>query len=177
MDVCMDFPLVDDVLEQFSTELGGDRAGYRNHVYRVINYCRALTQEPIPDTLLIAASFHDLGIWTDATFDYLEPSARRALNYLASVGMEKYADEIRTVIRFHHQITRYRGEFAAPVETLRRADRMDLSWGVLSAGTSRAFIRDVKRAFPNAGFHCRLFQLAGRQCLKTPLAPLPMLRW
>ena len=35
-------PTVDDVLEKHASELGRDRTGYRNHVYRVVNLCLAI---------------------------------------------------------------------------------------------------------------------------------------
>ena len=36
--------------------------------------------------MAIAAAFHDIGIWTAGTFDYLEPSVRVAAAYLTGTG-------------------------------------------------------------------------------------------
>ena len=33
----------------------------------------------------VAVAFHDLGIWTDNTLDYLPPSVNRAKTYLAEI--------------------------------------------------------------------------------------------
>ena len=56
---------LDEVLNAHAAALGGDFAGYRNHAYRVMNLCLALS--PIRadrKKIAIAAAFHDLGIWT-----------------------------------------------------------------------------------------------------------------
>src|SRR5256885_1352868 len=59
------FPRVDAMLDTFATALGRDFAAYRNHVQRVLSYFVALAPGPIPETVIVAAAFHDLGIWTD----------------------------------------------------------------------------------------------------------------
>ncbi len=85
--------LLDEVLSAHAGALGADFEGYRNHAYRVANFCLALTStsttagdEERIAKIALAAAFHDLGIWTDATFDYLPPSNRLAKAYLAETG-------------------------------------------------------------------------------------------
>ena len=54
---------VDGVLRDHEAELGSDYAVYRNHVYRVLNFCVAQSS-PSPESLekiAVAAAFHDLG--------------------------------------------------------------------------------------------------------------------
>ena len=53
-----------------------DFTAYRNHAYRVVNFCAHSRPAPTPrlEKIALAAAFHDLGIWTAHTFDYLEPS-------------------------------------------------------------------------------------------------------
>ena len=67
---------LDRVLETHASALGDDFNAYRNHTYRVVNLCTALS--PCADASLekvaLAAAFHDLGIWTNGTFDYIAPS-------------------------------------------------------------------------------------------------------
>lgn len=71
--------LLDEVLSAHAGALGADFEGYRNHACRVA-HCLALTststtagdEEQIAK-IALAAAFHDLGIWTDATFDDLPP--------------------------------------------------------------------------------------------------------
>src|SRR5262245_11244412 len=64
-------PIVDGVLDHYAAALGDDFIPYRNHVHRVVNLCLAVTGGRRDDLekIAIAAAFHDLGIWTDHTFD------------------------------------------------------------------------------------------------------------
>jgi hypothetical protein len=173
---------VDDGLSRFREALGPDAEAYRHHVCRVLAFVSRLLPvqpfpEALPESLLQAAVFHDLGIWTDRTFDYLAPSRRLAAASLAACGASDIAPEVEAVIEHHHKLTRYRGPFEASVEVFRRADLVDVSLGLVSFGLERPFVAAVRREFPNAGFHRRLAELTGRQLLRTPLRPLPMLRW
>lgn len=122
-------------------------------------------------------SFHDLGIWTDGTFDYLEPSKRLARNYLAAKGLAHFGPEVEAIIHHHHKLSPYRGAFSSTAESFRQADLVDLSLGIIRFGISPAWVCGVKAEFPNAGFHRRLVALACLQFLRNPLRPLPMVRW
>lgn len=64
-------PIVDGVFDQYASVLGRDFIAYRNHVHRVVNLCLAATgaSRDDLDKIAVAAAFHDLGIWTDRTFD------------------------------------------------------------------------------------------------------------
>lgn len=170
--------MVEDILERYSQDLGPDRSAYCNHVARVLNYCQVLFPDGVmPDQILIAAAFHDLGIWTDGTFDYLEPSIRLAGSYLETTGESLMESEVRAIIEFHHKTTRYRGPFASTVEIFRRGDLVDVSLGAIRFGIPRSYVRAVKKALSNTGFHRRLVQLTLRQFVRDPLHPLPMMRW
>ncbi|MES2460578.1 MAG: HD domain-containing protein [Armatimonadota bacterium] len=91
---------IDRLLEQWRPNLGADFLPYRNHVYRVFNLsCRlASATEEDTEKLAIAAAFHDIGIWMDKTFDYLEPSSRRALDYLEQVDRQDWSESIHQII-------------------------------------------------------------------------------
>src|SRR5262245_17024389 len=82
-------PTVDEVLDAHTSELGHDLIPYRNHVYRVVNLCVAIVEDSRVELekIAVAAVFHDLGIWTDKTFDYIPPSVRIACEHLAARGM------------------------------------------------------------------------------------------
>ena len=58
------------------------------------------------EKVAIAAAFHDLGIWTDRTFDYLTPSAALARAYLAGSGRSEWIPEITETIFSHHKVSR-----------------------------------------------------------------------
>lgn len=173
------FPLVDDILASHKEALGPDYAGYRNHVTRVLQFLFAIAPElhASEQPVLIAAAFHDLGIWTARTFDYLAPSSILAHDYLTARGLEPLWPEVDLIIQQHHKLRPYRGPFSLSVETFRRADLIDVSLGIIRLGLAPQFVRSVSAAFPNANFHVRLLTLTGRQLLRTPLRPLPMVRW
>ena len=172
------FEIVDDILAAHADVLGADATAYRNHVHRGLHYFAALAGDAEPPTsVLVAAAFHDLGIWTERTFDYLEPSTRAALAYLSSHGLEPLIPEVSALISEHHRLRPYRGPHARTVELFRRADLVDVSLGAVRSGLPAALVQSVKAAFPNAGFHARLVSLAANRFLKHPLRPLPMVRW
>ena len=77
-------PTIDDVLHDHATELGHDFVAYRNHVYRIVNLCVAIVGPSELEKIAVAAVFHDLGIWTNGTFDYIAPSIALAHDYLVA---------------------------------------------------------------------------------------------
>lgn len=171
-------PLLEELLGTSADALGADRVAYRNHAHRVFHFARALGAGGPDDErkLAIGCHFHDLGIWTDRTFDYLEPSVALAAAYLDEQGLSDWASEISAMIRQHHKVTSARAS-GSLVETFRRADWVDVSLGARRFGLGPAFLREVRRAFPNRGFHRRLVELTLERVRSHPLDPLPMFRW
>jgi hypothetical protein len=174
-----DLPTVERVLDDHASALGDDRIGYRNHVYRVVNLCLAIAGDsPVElEKLAVAAVFHDLGIWTNRTFDYITPSAALARAHLASRGMADWIPEIEAIIVDHHKVTSSRADQQSLVESFRRADWIDVSRGLRRFGLPRPFIATVAAMWPSAGFHRRLVELTIDRLFKHPLTPLPMLKW
>jgi hypothetical protein len=170
--------LLDDLLQQHEDAIGIDFTAYRNHAYRVLNFCTALApaQPERSAKLAIAAAFHDLGIWTARTFDYLPPSEALARDYLESQNLQHWCDEVIGMIAQHHKITRCPPGTPVLVEVFRRADWVDVSHGLLTYGLPRPLLREVFAAFPDAGFHKRLLQLSAKRLFTHPLNPLPMMR-
>ena len=187
--------LIDETLDAFAVAIAGDATAYRGHVYRVFNVCRALVVSPegaaspagalspagAPDAadrddkIAYAAVFHDLGIWSDRTVDYLPPSSRRLRERLERDGRAAWSRELSDMVDFHHKLTPVRG--AALVEAFRRADLVDLSLGLVRFRLPRAWLRELMTAFPAAGFHGRVVQLVGGWAVRHPLRPFPMLRF
>jgi hypothetical protein len=169
---------LDGVLQAHARALGEDFAAYRNHTYRVVNLCAAL--RPCDgaqlEKIALAAAYHDLGIWTHRTFDYLPPSAALASAHLAQCGCAHWQAEVGGMILEHHKITRYRAEPQSLVEPFRQADWVDVTHGVLTFGLARVRLREIFAAWPDAGFHKRLVQLALKRLVTHPWRPLPMLR-
>ena len=171
-------PGLEELFRASAAVLGADLDGYRNHARRVFHFARALGAEG-PESehkLGIACHVHDLGIWTDHTFVYLEPSVALATAHLDEQGLSGWAGEISSMIREHHKVTSA-GDEGSLVEVFRRADWIDVSLGLRRFGVSRAFVREVRRAFPNCGFHRRLVALTLERLRSHPLSPLPMFRW
>lgn len=170
--------VLDELLSAHGTELGEDFVRYRNHAYRVANLCLARTKRDAAtiEKVGIAAALHDMGIWTDGTFDYLAPSIRVAARYLADTGRADWTGEISAMILEHHKITPCRARPDWLVEPFRRADWTDVTWGAFSLGQTRKLIRELYALWPDEGFHALLIRLELRHLRKHPLNPLPVVR-
>lgn len=169
-------PLIEEILSDWRLALAQDYRAYRNHVYRVVHFTRQFI--PLDDAqeqqVQIAACFHDLGIWSDATFDYLGPSSRRACDYLIRTQRSHWIAPVCAMIEDHHKIT------ASPeplANAFRMADWVDVTQGYLRFGIRREPVAAIQKAFPNEGFHRLLVRLSCRQLITRPWSPLPMMRW
>ena len=169
--------LIEQILQYYKEYLQKDFEKYRNHVYRVYLLCTALDTDPgKKDKYAIASVFHDLGIWTNKTFDYLEPSISLANDYLSKQNKSAWQTEIRLMIDMHHKMTRYNGEFEETVEVFRKADWIDVSKGFVRFGLDKGKIRQVTRQFPTKGFHRFLLKKTFINFLSHPFNPLPMFK-
>jgi hypothetical protein len=177
-DVVLDPPPVcDAVLAAHVGVLGSDLTGYRHHVYRVVNLCVA--QNAVDganlELVAVAAVFHDLGIWTHGTFDYLGPSVALARAHLERHGQAAWCDEVSAMILDHHKLRPCRG--APLVEVFRRADWIDVTGGVRHFGVGLGLVRALYDRWPSAGFHRRLVALSLARLRSHPWSPLPMVRF
>lgn len=79
-----EIPVLDQILDTHAAELGVDFLAYRNHTYRVVNLCVAFCSGDLAqlEKIATATAFHDMGIWTAGTFDYLQPSVSLSCDYL-----------------------------------------------------------------------------------------------
>ena len=173
-------PTVNAVLEHHAPALGHDLVAYRNHVYRVANLCLAMIagarDRVALEKIAVAAVFHDLGIWTNRTFDYIAPSIALARAHLVARAQADWLPEIESMIVDHHKITPSGPQRTPLVEPFRRADWIDVTRGLRTFGIPRRFIALVFAVWPSAGFHWRLLELTLDRFLKHPLTPLPMVR-
>jgi HD domain len=176
--VVTEIAALDEILNAHATHLGDDFTLYRNHSYRVANLCIAQSAAGAGqiEKIAIAAALHDLGIWTDGTFDYLRPSARLARAYLAGSAKADWEQEIREMILNHHKVTRYRSNPDWLVEPFRRADWIDVTRGLITFGLPRRTIGRLYEIWPSAGFHRRLIELELAHLRKHPLNPFPVFR-
>ena len=170
--------VLEAALEPWSEHLGAARVAYRNHAYRVFNFARGLLGHANEDeTLAVTSAFHDLGIWSDRTFDYLAPSQARAREFLERRLPSAPAALIVAAIEHHHRLGRVRGGGGAGlIDAFRRADLVDVSRGIYRAGLDRGFRREVLACFPYAGFHGVLLRTGLAWWVRHPLRPVPVLR-
>jgi hypothetical protein len=170
-------PSIDEVLHDYASELGDDFIAYQNHVYRVVNLCVAIVKDRVDlEKIAVAAVFHDLGIWTNKTFDYIAPSIALAREYLTAHGRAAWSTEIEWMIADHHKITPSHANQHSLVEPFRRADWIDVTRGLRTFGLPSPLIRPVLARWPSAGFHWRLVQLTLEWFRAHPLTPLPMVK-
>ena len=169
--------LIDNLLQPFTSLLGPDYDKYRNHVQRVFLNCLLIdTREENEEKYAVAAVFHDIGIWTDHTIDYLAPSIEQAKKYLNETGRSHWTEEICLMIDWHHKVSSYKGPYSLTTGTFRKADWIDVSLGLLKFGADKKEIRENRVRFPNRGFHWFLVKKITRNFFRHPLHPLPMFR-
>ena len=168
--------IIDILLKNYKTVLKYDFTTYKNHVYRIYNYTILLDADKTNyDKYAIAAVFHDLGIFTHS-FDYLTPSIELATNYLKEINKKEWIEEICLMIDNHHKISFYKGDFAHTVEIFRKADWIDVTWGLKKYSLKKVNFKAIKKAFPNNGFHLFLLKQFLKWFVKHPLNPLPMFK-
>lgn len=170
---------IEDILRAWQDRIGQDYAGYRGHVYRMFNFCLALhtASEQEKTKLAIAACFHDIGLWSEGTADYLPPSIEQAKRYLQETGNEVWSEEISAMIEWHHKIRRFRDDRFPLVEVFRKGDLVDFSLGLFKCGLPKDLVDEVKATIPNAGFHRFLWQGAKAWFAAHPFRPPPFIKW
>lgn len=167
----------DEMLQPFKAVMANDYDKYRNHVCRVYLNCLLLDNDKNNERkYAIAAVFHDIGIWTNNTIDYLNPSIEQAMLYLTHIHKEDWKKEIELMIYWHHKTAAYKGEHETIVENFRKADWIDVSLGLLSFGAGRKSIKNNRKLLPNSGFHLFLLKKISKNFLRHPFNPLPMFK-
>ena len=168
---------IEELLQEFKPLMGIDFLKYRNHVYRVFLNCLLMDNDKSnEEKYVIAAVFHDIGIWTDHTIDYLDPSIEQAKIYLIKKGRQDWVEEITLMIYWHHKIKKYKDLYPVTVENFRKADWIDVSLGLKTFGLDRREIKRNKAILPNKGFHLFLIKKIFRNFFRHPLNPLPMFK-
>jgi len=180
-EILRSHPLVEEILDAHRDHARGDDAGwagYRGHIYRVLNYARQLETDPgdhRDDKLAIAGAFHDLAAFQ--TLDYLAPSILAQDAWLARTGRSEWGLELAVVIAEHHRFTSYTGAHARLAEAFRRADLADVSQGLIHPGIPKDFMREVRRTFDVGPFFTRVVRNAILSHVRHhPLNPLPHAR-
>lgn len=169
-------PLADEILDSHRHRARGDESGwaaYRAHVYRVINFARALGpgHSDLDDKLAIAAAFHDIAVFD--TLDYLAPSITAQDRWLQQTGRQAWSTELAVAVAEHHRFTRYPSHrpHAALAEAMRRADLIDVSQGLIRFGLPKAYVREVRRLFDANEFFTRVIPLGTVRAVRSRQQP------
>ena len=173
-------PYLDMILKENEKYLAQDFIAYRNHCYRVYNIALGLFPKPPPkqvqEIFAIAVAFHDLGIWTDDTIDYLPPSSKLAENWLKKHSRTSDLELVYLLIDNHHKITAYTGKHEELVEIFRKADWIDFTLTIRNFGVERSDIYAYTAPFPNKGFHLALFKMLIKSTFRLQ-QPFPMFKF
>jgi hypothetical protein len=168
---------IETLLQIFKPVIGEDYEKYRNHVYRVFLNCLLMDKDKAnEEKYAVVAVFHDIGIWTDHTIDYLDPSVAQLRLYLTGTGRQDWTDECSRMINWHHKTGKYTGAYEKTVEVFRKADWIDVSLGLLTYGFNKQAIRENRQKLPNRGFHVFLAKKILKNVFRHPLNPLPMFK-
>ncbi len=164
-------------MPKFKSVMGADYDKYKNHVYRVFLNCLLIDSEKNnEEKYAIASVFHDVGIWTNHTFDYLDPSIEQAKIHLTEIKKTGWLDEISLMIYWHHKMSKYQGTHKGTVENFRKADWIDVSLALLTFNFDKKKINESRRRFLNLGFHMFLIKETIKNLFKHPLNPLPIFK-
>lgn len=168
IEVVSTSPVVEEHLSKFRSIIGDDYEGYKGHIYRVLSYTlHFLGSEghKYRKAIEVALVYHDIALWTDSKLNYLGPSFDQAKKN-AGGFTEEEMDLIHDMIIYHHKITPFQSAMGSQhdevVNAVRKADWIDATMGIVSHGMSRANIRKVSDAIPEAGFHATLAGFGSR---------------
>src|SRR5258705_9847153 len=142
-EILRGIPLAEEILESHRHLARGDDAGYdayKAHVYRVVNFARALTPDgpDRDDKLAIAAAFHDLAAFE--TLDYLVPSIQAQDVWLQQTRRETWSHELALIVAEHHRLSGYgpTRPYAPLVEAVGRPPPLHCTQGLIRVGIPRS---------------------------------------
>jgi hypothetical protein len=178
MNAVDSFEDIEKILSVYQEQIKVDYLGYKNHCIRLLNFLNYLhpvnSQER--EKLVIAAAFHDIGLWTHKTIDYLPPSIFELNKYLTKIEKTEWVEEISKIIDMHHKITPYREKYEL-AEFFRKADLVDFSLGIVNHGIPKEYVSSVKQKFPNEGFHKMLVVRTLKWVPLHPFKPMPIIKF
>ncbi|MEG3639445.1 hypothetical protein [Magnetococcus sp. PR-3] len=183
VDIMTHSETLDHWLSPYEKLIGPDFAGYRGHIYRVLNHTLWFLKgdQRYRAEIEFALVHHDIGLWTDQDLAYLEPSIAQALKVNEAQGLGFEKDLIHNLIFYHHKITAYKGGHAELVNALRCADWVDASRGKIRHGMERDWIARVNDAIPAHGFYETLArvgpELTGGKKLKMLGKVMQVFKW
>ena len=170
---------LENILSEYKTLINKDYQGYLNHCIRMAGCYLMLSQKQDPESIhkiAIAAAFHDIGIWTANTLDYLPPSIEALNQYLAAHQLIHFQEELSLMITEHHKLSSTYYPKYRLVEYFRQADYADFLLGIIRFGMPLNAYKQLKSTYPNAVFHKTLFYLGMKRFFGNLGIP-PMFKW
>jgi hypothetical protein len=170
--------LITEILSPYKVVLSKAYKPCLNHAIRVGCMAEQLSKSEFnKDKFSVACAFHDLGIWTEKTWDYLQPSEILATDYLAKTNQNDWNKEVMAMIHHHHKLSRYKGEYEETVELFRKADLIDFSYDLILFDISREWYSGLKQKYPTNGLHKELGWNFWKHFKSKPWNPFPMVRF
>lgn len=149
---------------------GGEGGPIERHSERVARFALALAgSRPVDEELLRCACWlHDIGLFDDpsAKDAYVTTGRARTRELLAHwepARLQRCCD----AVELHHTL-RPVTDRGYEVELLWRADRVEVSGGLLTGGLPRRVVRSVRREVPVAGFIPAVLRGLGRSARHRP---------
>ena len=166
---------IESILENYEAVIGEDFIAYKNHCYRVFNYMKLMDlTEREEEQCSVMLPFHDLGIWTNKTMDYLPSSIQLAINYIQNKNLDIEENLIENFIGNHHRVFKNKGTLE---EKIRKADLIDLSFGIIRFGISKKNIKEIKTEFPANKFQKETYKKVFKHAWLNLRNPFPMLKF
>lgn len=145
------------------------------HCVRCFLLCEKLAARHHADidreVVLCAALLHDIGVYDSITHGgvYTEEGAEVAERLALEAGWnDRRAALCAAACRYHHSV-RSKWEFGPEVETMRLADRIEVTGGLVRSGLSREEVREVNAAASRAGFYRGLARVVWPVLRRRPL--------
>ena len=132
--------------------------------------------------IAIALVYHDIGLWTNGTLNYLEPSCKLAKRDMKKLKMSPVdINLVQDIIYWHHKLTDIESDAATAdtdaspslsyaklvaikndkiINAVRKADLIDFSYGLIKFGMPKEYIQLAQKKIPEAGFHKTLLLFA-----------------
>ncbi len=166
----------EQIFQEHNEVIGKDLERYRGHCYRLLNYINywKLTEEELK-LCEVAIPFHDIGIWTSKTMNYLDPSFEAAKKYVRKNNLNIDEAILENMIVSHHKISTIKNNSMA--EKLRKADLIDLTFGAIRFGIPQKKMRSISEAFPNHGFQKNIYGKVFSHAIRHLGNPFPMLKF
>ncbi|WP_109829413.1 hypothetical protein [Reichenbachiella versicolor] len=167
---------IEGILQFYSKALSKDYNAYRNHVYRIYHLSLIYYNHEIKDKeeelFAIACTFHKLGIWTHHSMNYISPSIDLAKSYMRQNGLQS-EKVVEIMIEHHHKITPSDNSLA---ESIRKAHKIDLSFGMLKSKMKGSYYSILKTDFPYLGFQFMMTKKLLSYAVRNPFDPFPMVK-